>query len=64
MEISNTQTGLTVYQKKPEFGGSKLRVENYQSKNNKTDFLVEKDSSIWVNGNAIEANGTNLKDKL
>jgi len=58
--ISNCEYGMTVYQKKPEFGPSSLDLKDIQISNVKTKFLVEKESDLKIDGKSI----TDIKKKV
>jgi len=63
--IDNCKTvGITAFQKKPEFGPGKATITNLKIKNTSPEFLVEKGSSLKVNGKDIKAEEVNLKDKF
>ena len=63
--IDNCKTvGITVFQKKPEFGPGMVIITNLQIKNTSPEFLVEKGSSLKVDGKDIKAEEINLKDKF
>ncbi|MFT7084988.1 MAG: hypothetical protein ACJAV5_000702 [Vicingaceae bacterium] len=59
VSITNSQYGLVALQKKPEYGPGKLITENFTMSNCKMELLIEKGSSVNLNGKVIE--GTKKK---
>ncbi len=62
--IANSQIGFTVYQKKPEFGASHIKVKKLKMQAISLPYLVEENSSLTVDGESIAANRKNVKDIL
>lgn len=63
IKISNTKLGFTAFQKKPEFGPSKIIVNGVEMKNIETDYLIESSSSMIVDGQKIETS-KNVKERM
>ena len=59
VSITNSQYGLVALQKKPEYGPGKLITENFTMNNCEMELLIEKGSSVNLNGKVIE--GTKKK---
>ena len=57
--VTNSVYGLVALQKKPEYGAAKLITENFTMSNCETELLIEKGSSVDLNGKIIE--GTKKK---
>ena len=65
IEINGSKVvGITVFQKKPEFGPGKVIITNLRTKDNAKQFLVEKRSLLQVDGKNIEDNENNLNEKF
>jgi hypothetical protein len=62
--ITDAQVGLTVFQKKPEFDAAAIVAHGVELSGVKVPFLVEKGSSILVDGKEIEASRENVKEIL
>ena len=61
--IINTKLGFTAFQKKPEFGPSKITVTGIIMEGVETDFLIESSSTLLVDGKKIETT-QNVKDRM
>lgn len=59
VSVTNSEYGLVALQKKPEYGAAKLITENFTMSNCETELLIEKGSSVDLNGKIIE--GTKKK---
>jgi hypothetical protein len=64
IHISNSSVGLTVYQKKPEFGPANMRVHTLQMKGVNTPYLLEEQSLLIIDNKAIEAKKKNVYQTL
>lgn len=62
--INNSKIGFTAYQKKPEYGPGEIVVNNYKKNNVQREFLIEKNSSMLVDGNTIETLDIKIEDIL
>jgi len=62
--LENCEVGIAVFEKKPEFGPGQAIISGLEIKNVVKEFLVEKGSSLGIDGVAIEDSETNLKEKL
>ncbi|MDP2586442.1 MAG: CotH kinase family protein [Candidatus Komeilibacteria bacterium] len=62
--IEGAEIALAVYVKKPEFGPASLTATGLKTKNNKTEFWLEKESSLTINGAAKKANKEGVADLL
>jgi hypothetical protein len=63
LKISNTQLGFTAFQKKPEFGPSKITVNGISMSNIETNYLIESSSSLFIDNKEIETT-QNVKDRM
>ncbi|MDA8734219.1 hypothetical protein N9M44_02900, partial [Flavobacteriaceae bacterium] len=63
-ELINNTIGITAFQKKSKFGPGYLNLTNGTLKQNKIDFLVEKNSIAYLNNNILIPNNGNLKDQF
>ena len=59
VSISNSKYGLVALKKKPEYGAAKLITKNFSIIDCEVELLIEKGSSVNLNGKAIE--GTKKK---
>ena len=59
VSITNSKYGLVALQKKPEYGAGKLITENFSISNCEIELLIEKGSSVNLNGKVTE--GTKKK---
>ena len=62
--IFNTKLGFTAYQKKPEYGGGKIKVDKYILNNVEIAFLIEKGSSMIANNNNVPITDRKVEDML
>lgn len=62
--ISGTSIGLSVYQKKSEFGPSKIDARNVVITETKQPFLVEYGSTITLEGKSVPSNAKMVRDLL
>ncbi len=53
INLENCQRGFAAYQKKPEFGGSKIVVEDYQAKKVKVLHRIEPGSTLKIKGKEV-----------
>ena len=63
LKISNTQLGFTAFQKKPEFGPSKITVIGISMTGIETKYLIESSSSLFVDNKKIETT-QNVKNRM
>tara|TARA_B110000902_G_scaffold26670_1_gene28987 strand:- start:3896 stop:6463 length:2568 start_codon:yes stop_codon:yes gene_type:complete len=63
IEIFNTKLGFTAFQKKPEYGPSKIMVKGITMTNTQTKYLIESASSLFVDSKKIEAT-QNVKERM
>jgi len=64
MHISNMEYGLTIYEKKSEFGPASINTKNVIFSNVKKDYLVEKGSFLSINGSIILGTETKVYEVL
>ena len=64
VDISNSRLGVTLFQKKPEFGPASLEANDYVIRNTDVPSLIEQGSLFMVNGERIPANQKNVSDLL
>jgi len=64
LSIMDSQTGLAVFQKKSEFGPATIKIKELSMSNVGKPYLVEKGSSLSVNGKEVEPNSTGVKHIL
>lgn len=62
--ISNSEVAFCAFQKKKEFGPSHIEGQNVLYENSKKDFLIEKKSSLKLNGNSIEEYEESVREIL
>ncbi|MEL7534794.1 MAG: right-handed parallel beta-helix repeat-containing protein [Bacteroidota bacterium] len=53
--LNNCNIGFSAYQKKPEYGGAKIRVQNYSAEGSKYLHLIEQGSELLIKGKPVEA---------
>ena len=63
LKISKTKLGFTAFQKKPEFGPSKITVHGISMMDIETKYLIESSSSLFVDNIKIETT-QNVKDRM
>jgi len=63
IKIVNTKLGLTAFQKKPEFGPSKITVKAITMTDTQTKYLIESSSSLFVDSQKIEST-QNVKERM
>lgn len=63
LKIVNTKLGFTAFQKKPEFGPSKITVQGISMTGIETKYLIESSSSLVVDNKKIETT-QNVKDRM
>jgi hypothetical protein len=64
INIKNTKLGFTAFQKKPEFGPSKIYVENVTMEAVETKYLIENTSLLLVNKDTITTKQANVKSRM
>jgi hypothetical protein len=62
--ISGGNMGMSVFQKKPEFGPGSIVAKNVAITGNKQPYLVEQGSTITVDGTAVASNAQGVKGSL
>ena len=62
--ISDSKIGFTSYQKKPEFAGAVIRVIESDLNKIEIPFLIEENSSLTIDGEAIATSRKNVKEIL
>jgi len=63
VKILNTKLGFTAFQKKPEFGPSKITVKGITMTDIETKYLIESSSSLFVDDKKIKTT-QNVKDRM
>ncbi|MEM7369184.1 MAG: right-handed parallel beta-helix repeat-containing protein [Bacteroidota bacterium] len=53
VQLEDCNTGFAAYQKKPEYGGASIRVNNYQARRVEHLHLIEQGSKLWLKGKAV-----------
>ncbi len=61
IEISNSKVGLALYQKKPEFGPSSIKMTQLSMENVGMPYFVESQSELILNGQVIDSHKQNFK---
>jgi len=64
IKIINCEIGVTAFQKKAEHGPAKIYLEKLITKNLSTDYLLEKDSELFINKHKQKVNAKKLRKKL
>jgi hypothetical protein len=64
VKISKSHLGLTVYQKKSEYSGGKLSINNFEIIDTKVPYLRENLSEILINNNLIPVADDKVKELL
>ncbi|MBI1937695.1 MAG: CotH kinase family protein [Ignavibacteriales bacterium] len=64
VEINSCKVGFTAYQKKPEYGPSSIEADNVAMANVGAPYLIEKKSTVIIEGKIIEPNENKIKDML
>jgi hypothetical protein len=64
ISIVGGEIGFTVYQKKPEYGRASITATAVSIEKSSIPYLVEEQSTLWVNGKMIEPSRKNVKDIL
>ena len=64
LEASNCKYGFTVYQKKPEYGPASINAVDAKISSSSDDYLVEKGSSLSLNGKIILGTKKKVYDLL
>jgi hypothetical protein len=62
--VKDCKVVFTIYQKKPEFGPGWLQVTGLQATGTEKQFLLEKGSTLIIDGKPMEANEEDIKDIL
>jgi hypothetical protein len=64
LTIKNTKLGFTAFQKKPEFGPSKITANTIVMDNVETSYLIENTSSLTIDGKKIKTDLADVKSKM
>ncbi len=64
VRIRGSEVGLTLYQKKPEFGPASMDVTGLSMTGVTVPYLIEQNSKLVVEGTAIAPNRSKVKDEL
>ncbi len=59
--LKNNKLGFTAYQKKPEFGFAHILANEVEMKGNETDYLIENNSSLNLNGKIVKTSARVLE---
>ena len=62
--LSNSKIGISVFQKKEEYGPGSVYLSNYNSKNIYEEFLIENKSILKINESYINTDIANVKNLL
>ena len=64
ISIDNSSIGFAVFNKKSEFGPGKMKISDYKISNIETNYFVEENSTLLLDGRPVDPSGQNLKEKL
>jgi parallel beta helix pectate lyase-like protein len=64
IRIIDSQVGMTIFQKKPEFGPASMVVDQLEMTGVHVPYLVEKNSKLTLNGKRIQPNQEKVRDEL
>ncbi len=64
IRINGSEVGVTLYQKKPEFGPASMDVTGLSMTGVSVPYLIEQSSKLVVEGAAIAPNRSKVKDEL
>jgi hypothetical protein len=64
IRITDSQVGMTIFQKKPEFGPASMVVDQLQMTGVQVPYLVEQNSKLTLNGKRISPNQEKVRDEL
>ncbi len=64
ISIVGGEIGFTVYQKKPEYGSASITATAVSIEKSSIPYLVEEQSTLWVDGKMIAPSRKNVKDIL
>ena len=62
--ITDSRLGVTLFQKKPEFGPASLEANDFVIRNTEVPSLIEEGSLFMMNGERIPANNKNVSELL
>ena len=63
IELDNNKFGITVFQKKPEFGPASININNISIKNNQIPYLTDSSSICIVDNKKIKSiSNENIKN--
>ena len=64
IRIHTSRVGLAVFQKKPEYGHSRLEITNLTMEGIEKSNLVESGSTLLIDGQSIQSNSLDVKELL
>ncbi len=64
IRIADTDVGMTLFQKKPEFGAATMVVSNLDMTSVQVPYLVEDRSKLVIDGSRVRPNRREVKDEL
>ena len=65
LKLMNNKIDLMAFQKKSEFGGGRIEINNYLIEEKKyPNYLLEMNSEIRINGETLTVNDKNIKSKF
>ncbi len=64
ISIENTKLGFTAYQKKSEFGPSRIIAKSVEMKGVETDYLIENTSTLIIGNDTIMTKQDDVKSKM
>lgn len=64
IRIVDTDVGMTLFQKKPEFGAASMVISNLDMASVQVPYLVEDHSKLVIDGSRVRANRRVVKDEL
>ncbi len=64
INLQNNKIGFCAFQKKPEFGSSKISVSDVKMDKIEIPYLIEKGSKLTVNGKQIKSDNKKVKEIL
>lgn len=64
IRIAESDVGMTLFQKKPEFGAASMVISNLEMASVQIPYLVEEHSKLVIDGSRVRANRRVVKDEL
>ena len=64
INIHESEVGLAVFQKKPEFGPASIIANNLKMNTTELPYLIEKKSLVVIDGIRMKSDKSNIKDIL